>query len=201
MNGPNGVDHAATLTAVGTVPVATAPRPGTLLFTSPIDGIPEIFVVGTDNQLHGFATPKQFESEGYDGALVVTVMPGYGGLAIGQPVGTDLSSYNALATSSDGAIVVDSSGNSFVFAGGMAFPITGSASLGAIRKTDQAEALNGSPSLAQQSGEIADGVVLSAPGLDYVSYGGELYTFKGPQQLDRDGYAGTAAAPDQGAAA
>jgi hypothetical protein len=38
-------------------------------------------------------------------------------------------------------------------------------------------------------------VLLSAPGRVYVSYEGELWTFKSPSQLASDGYGGTAAVP------
>ena len=30
------------------------------MFTRPINGAATIYVVGTDGELHGFATPKQF---------------------------------------------------------------------------------------------------------------------------------------------
>ena len=63
-----------------------APRPGTLLFTRPIDGTATIYVAGTDGELHGFATPKQFVSDGYDPALVVTVT-NLGQLGVGASAG------------------------------------------------------------------------------------------------------------------
>ena len=68
------VDHAQAQAAPpGARPPTGAPRPGTLLFTRPVDGTATIYVVGTDGELHGFATPRQFLSDGYDPALVVTV--------------------------------------------------------------------------------------------------------------------------------
>ena len=81
------VDHAATMVApVGTSPPSVAPRPGTLVFTRPLNGASTIFVAGTDGELHGFASPAQFLADGYDPALVVTV-PSLRGLAIGATAG------------------------------------------------------------------------------------------------------------------
>jgi len=119
------VDHAVIVSAPAgvTAPTTTTPRPGTLLFTSPVNANPTIYVVGTDGQLHGFSTPAQYLSDGYDTALVVTV-PDLGGLTVGSTVGVEGPAVTALATSADGAIV-NSSGTFYVFAGGEAFgPLT-----------------------------------------------------------------------------
>ena len=81
------VDHARAQAAPsGSRPPMGAPRPGTLLFTRPIDGTATIYVAGTDGELHGFATPKQFVSDGYDPALVVTVT-NLGQLGVGASAG------------------------------------------------------------------------------------------------------------------
>ena len=89
-----------------------------------MNGNDTIYVVGTDGQLHGFATPKQFLGDGYDPALVTTV-PNLGGLGVGSNAGTTLT---ALATKADGAIVI-SSGTFYTFAGGKGFGIPTQAAL------------------------------------------------------------------------
>ena len=111
------VDHARAQAAPsGSRPPMGAPRPGTLLFTRPIDGTATIYVAGTDGELHGFATPKQFVSDGYDPALVVTVT-NLGQLGVGASAGSQGAAGNAFSTNSDGAIVA--SGHAFyLFAGG-----------------------------------------------------------------------------------
>jgi hypothetical protein len=189
------VDHAAVLSApAGTSAPANRPaRPGTLLFTRPVNGGATIYVAGTDGELHGFATPKQFSADGYDPALVVTVTS-LGGLVVGPSAGSERAAGNALGTSADGAIV-DSSGAYFVFAGGRAFPVSNAAALAAVRKADKAKEVNGIVTTAQQSAGIASGVVLSALGPVYASYQGSLYGFMSLAQLGSDGYAGTAAVP------
>ena len=189
------VDHAAVLSAPAssTAPANRAPRPGTLLFTRPVNGGATIYVAGTDGELHGFATPKQFAADGYDPALVVTVTS-LGGLVVGRSAGSQGAAGNALGTSADGAIV-DSSGAYFVFAGGRAFAIPNAAALAAVRKADKAKEVNGIVTTAQKSAGIASGIVLSALGPVYVSYQGSLYGFMSLAQLGSDGYAGTAAVP------
>ena len=188
------VDHAAIVDAPsGATPPARAPRVGTLMFSRPVNGNPTIYVVGTDGDLHGFATPAQFVGGGYDPALVVTV-PSVGGITVGAPAGQEGAAANALSTSADGAIV-SSAGAFYVFAGGHAFGIPNPATLERIRKSDKAKALSGSVSPAQKSATIADGVLLTGAGPVYVSYQGKLWPFKSMKQLDNDGYAGTAAVP------
>ena len=171
-------------------PTSVAPRPGVLVFTQPVNGNDTIYVVGTDGQLHGFATPKQFLGDGYDPALVVTV-PSLGGLPVGSNASTTLT---ALATRADGAII-NSSGTFYTFAGGRAFGIPTPAALLEVRKTNSAMELQGSVGSADTSAAIASGVVLSVAGPVYVSYQGTVYPFKTTTQLANDGYGGTAAVP------
>ena len=171
-------------------PTSVVPHAGVLVFTRPVNGNDTIYVVGTDGQLHGFATPSQFVQDGYDPALVVTV-PSLGGLTTGSNAGTTLT---ALATKADGAIV-NSSGTFYTFAGGKGFGIPTPAALQEIRKTNTAEELQGSVSAAQTGAAIASGVVLSVAGPVYVSYQGTVYPFKTMTQLTNDGYGGTAAVP------
>ena len=176
--------------AGASAPTSVVPRPGVLVFTRPVNGNDTIYAVGTDGQLHGFATPKQFQGDGYDPALVVTV-PNLGGLTTGSNAGTTLT---ALATKADGAIV-NSSGTFYTFAGGKAFGIPSQGALLEIRKTNTAEELQGSVGSADTSTAIASGVVLSVAGPVYVSYQGTVYPFKTMTQLANDGYGGTAAVP------
>ena len=86
-----------------------------------VNGNATIYVVGTDGELHGFSTPKQYKAAGYDGALNTTVNT-TGGMTIGSTIGVLGANGNALATSSDGAIV-DSSGTYYTFGGGRALGI------------------------------------------------------------------------------
>ena len=191
------VDHAATMVApVGTSPPSSAPRPGTLVFTRPVNGSPTIYVVGTDGELHGFASPAQFVADGYDPALVVTV-PTVRGLAIGATAGSEGAAADALSTSADGAIVA-SSGVYYVFAAGRAFGIPSPTSLRTVKEADRAKALTGAISAAQVSATVANGVLLSASGLVYLSYAGALWPFKSEPQLVADGYGGCAAVPVPG---
>jgi hypothetical protein len=192
------VDHAAMLSAPAGVsaPAGRSPRPGTLLFTRPVNGQATIYVAGTDGELHGFATPKQFAADGYDPALVVTVTS-LGGLPVGRSAGSEGSGGNALGTAADGAIV-DSSGHYFVFAGGRAFALPNGAKLNDLRQADKARELKGTVTTAEKSAGIASGVVLSALGPVYVSYQGYLYAFNSMAQLRADGYGGTAAVPVPG---
>jgi hypothetical protein len=186
------VDHAKPQSAsAGAKPPSGAPRAGTLVFTRPVNGAAIVYVVGTDGELHGFATPKQFKTDGYDPALVVTVTS-LAGVPVGKSAGALGAAGNARGTSSDGAIV-DSSGTYYVFAGARAFRLSGATDLASLQKTDKAVVLSASVSAAQENAGIASGVELSAPGGVYASYQGKLYPFKSVGQLDSDGYGGTAA--------
>ena len=193
------VDHATVLTALaGATPPTGAPRPGTLLSTRPVNGAPIIYVVGTDGELHGFVSPKQFRDDGYDPALVVTV-PDLRGLQVGRGAGAVGAVGNAFGTSSDGAIV-NSGGTYYVFAGGRAVLVPDAAALSRVQRADKAVVLPGHVTMAQQGAGIASGVELSAPGRVYVAYQGSLYPFKSISQLHADGYGGTAAVPVPGTA-
>jgi hypothetical protein len=193
------VDHAKIQAApADATPPVAAPRHGTLLSTRPVNGAATLYVVGTDGELHGFATPRQFVSDGYDPALVVTVT-GLSGLTIGTSAGSQGAAGNALATAADGAIVV-SSGAYYVFAGGRAFELPGPAKLAALRRGDKAQVLSGTVSSSLTSASLADGTLLSASGPVYVSYRGQLFIFKSMAQLNGDGYGGTAAVPVPGTA-
>jgi hypothetical protein len=194
------VDHAVIVSAPAgaTAPTATTPRAGTLLFTSPVNANPTIYVVGTDGELHGFSTPAQYVGDGYDTALVVTV-PSLGGLTVGSTVGAEGAAVTALATSADGAIV-DSSGTFYVFAGGEAFGPLTSARLTELQEIDKAKVLSGSVGPAQTSAGVANGVLFSDLGPSgtatvSVSYGGSVFPFTSLAQLASDGYSGTAAVP------
>jgi hypothetical protein len=187
------VDKAMILPATSgaTPPTSVTPRSGTLMFTRPIDGDATIYVVGTDGELHGFATPKQFASDGYNGALVVTVT-NLGGLKIGATAGAGGAADNALGTAADGAIVLDGSAY-YVFAGSRAFSISTGAQLSEIKKTNTAQFVKGTVTSAQKSAAIATGVVLSVAGPVYATYQGTLWPFKSQSQLASAGYGGTAA--------
>jgi hypothetical protein len=187
------VDKATILTATSgaTAPTSATPRSGTLMFTRPINGAATIYVVGTDGELHGFATPKQFATDGYNGALVVTVT-GLGGLKIGATAGAGGAADNALGTAADGAIVLDGS-SYYVFAGGRAFSIVNGTQLSEIKKTNNAQFVKGTVTSAQKSAGIATGVVLSVAGPVYTTYQGTLWAFKSQAMLKADGYSGTAA--------
>ncbi len=189
------VNKAQIQTAVSgaTLPTSVAPRVGTLMFTSPINGVPTIYVVGTDGELHGFSTPKQFGAGGFNGALVVTVT-NLGGLKIGSTEGALGASGNALATSADGAIVLSGS-DYYTFAGGRAFNITTGAQLTTIKKTNKSTIIKGTVTAAQKSASVAAGALLTIAGPVYVTYQGQIWPFKSMNQLHNDGYGGTAAVP------
>ncbi len=193
------VDHASVVAAsAGAQPPSGTPRRGTLLSTRPVNGAATVYVVGTDGELHGFVSPKQFKDDGYDAALVVTV-PNFSGLKVGRSVGALGTAGNAFGTSSDGAII-NSSGTYFVFAAGRAFLVPTSAELSSLRKADKAQVLSGHVASAQENAGVASGIELSAPGRVYVTYQGDLYPFKSISQLRTDGYGGTAAVPVPGTA-
>jgi len=191
------VDHAAIVGAPsGATPPTTAPRPGTLVSTRPVNGNPTIYVVGSDGHLHGFASAAQFVGDGYDPALVVTVTS-LSGLTVGPTAGKEGTSVNALSTHADGALVT--SGHAYyVFAGARAFGVSTPASLAKIKKADKAKVLSGTITSAETGASIADGVLLSASGVVYISYSGELWPFGSLKQLTTDGYGGTAAITTSG---
>jgi hypothetical protein len=186
------VDPAQVLAAPAgaSAPTAVAPRSGVTVSTREVDGNATIYVVGTDGELHPFATPGQYLHDGYDPAMVITV-PNLGGLTVGSNAAAGLT---ALATRADGAIV-NSSGTFFTFAGGKAFGIPTPAALMQVRKTNSAAELQGSVTSADTGAPIANGVVLSVAGPVYISYSGDLYPFKTMAQLANSGYGGTPAVP------
>jgi hypothetical protein len=197
LNKIRAVDPAVPLTSSAVLPTS-APRVGTLLTTYAVNGNPTIYVVGTDGELHGFSTPKQLVSYGYDTRVNVTVNS-LGGMTIGSTEAVlGAAKGNALATSSDGAIV-DSSGSYYVFAGGRAFGIPTPAGLATIQAWLPATILTGTIASTQTSAAIANGVVLSdvatSPPTNYVSFSGNVFPFKTQNQLINDGYGGTAAIP------
>jgi len=199
------VNPAVPLNAVaGTVvPVQTA-RPGTLISTYAVNGNATIYVVGTDGQLHGFSTPKQYKAGGYDTALNTTVNNA-GGMTIGSTIGVLGAAGTALATSSDGAIV-DSSGTYYTFGGGRALGIPTPARLNLIQKHNTATVLTGTVTTTQKQASLASGILLSVgsttggTAVVYVSFNGNAFPFKTLTQLKNDGYGGTPAvqAPNTG---
>ncbi len=199
LNKIRSVNHAVVLNAAPgtTLPVTSSSRSGTLITTQTVTGNPTIYVVGTDGQLHGFSTPAQLKSTGYDAPLNVTV-PNLGGMAVGSTVGVEGAAVSAFATSADGAIV-NSSGTVFTFAGGRAFGIPTPASLTRIRKTNNAAELSGTVTATQTGANIASGALLSVIATStatvYVSFVGNIFPFRTPTQLKNDGYGGTAAVP------
>ncbi len=199
LNKIRSVNHAVVLSAApgSTLPVAASSRSGTLITTQTVNGSPTIYVVGTDGQLHGFSTPQQLKSTGYDASLNVTVS-NLGGMTVGSTVGVAGSAASAFATSADGAIV-NSSGTVFTFAGGRAIGIPTPASLTRIRKTNNAAELSGTVTSTQTGASIASGVLLSVISTTtatvYVSFVGNVFPFRTPTQLKNDGYGGTAAVP------
>jgi hypothetical protein len=185
------VDHAAVLkAAVGAVLPTTATKAGTLITTNTINGTQTIYVVGVDGQLHGFATSAQYLGDGYDPALNVTV-PNLGGMTVGGTAGAEGTAVTALATSANGTIV-DSSGTYYVLQGGKAFGIPTTTALAAVRKADTATPLAGTVTAALTGATVVSGALLTAQGIVYVSYVGDLFPFKSQAQLTADGYAGTA---------
>jgi hypothetical protein len=180
-------DHATVVSAPtgATVPNAT-PAVGTVIFTY---NNPTIYVVGTDGDLHGFATPAQFLGDGYDPADVITV-PNLNGLTVGATGGSEGTAVTALATSANGAIV-DSSGTYYVFAGGKAFGIPTPARLAAVQAGDTATPLSGTVTAAQTGATIRSGTVVTLNSAVWVANAGALYAFKSVAQLQADGYGGT----------
>ena len=194
LNAVKAVDP-ATVVKAGTgakVPTASV-RSGTLITTNAVNGTPTIYVMGTDGDLHGFSTPAQLLSDGYNAALNVTV-PNLAGLTVGTTVGQAGSAVTALATASDGALI-NSSGTIYVLAGGRAFGIPGPKALSAIRLTDKATVQTGTVSTTLTSQSLANGVLVTANKVVYVTYNGYLWPFKAMKQLMADGYGGTASVP------
>lgn len=164
--------------------------------TDRVDHDPTIYVAGTNGELYGFASLRQFLGDGFDPALVVTV-PSLGDLVLSTST-AGAAHINALSTRADGAIVV--SGHTFyVFAGGRAFGVPTPAALAELRVTDTAKVLKGTVSSSETGASLADGVLLSChANTVYVSYHGNLFPFKAMAQLTTDGYGGTAAVPVPG---
>jgi hypothetical protein len=205
LNKVRSVNPAVVLNAAtGTVVPVVAARSGTLISTYAVNGNPTIYVVGTDGELHGFSTPKQYAATGYDGALNTTVNT-TGGMTIGSTVGVLGANGTALATSSDGAIV-DSAGTYYTFGGGRALGIPTPARLDLITAHNKAVVLTGTVSTTQKQATMASGILLSIGSTTggfagvYVSFVGNVFPFKTQNQLKNDGYGGTPAvqAPNTG---
>ena len=186
--GVQAADPAAVVPRVATSPPTAPARPGTLIV---VHNNPEIYVVGTDDMLHGFATPDQLTGDGYDGALVITV-PNLGGMAVTAPVGQVGSAANAASTAADGAIV-DQDGTFYVLAGGHAFGIATPADLSALLASEPAATtpISGSLSATATGTTIADGVLVTYDHGVWVSEGDKLFPFRSMGQLMADGYGGT----------
>jgi hypothetical protein len=182
------VDHATVITAAAgaTVPTTANPAVGTLI--KPVGGA-TIYVVGTNGQVFGFASPSQLESLGYDPAFNVTV-PSLGSLTVATTT-AGASDVTALSTSATGTIV-NTSPTFYVFAGGHAFGIPGPVYLATVKKNDPAIVLNGSLSAAQLSAPIANGTLLTVNGIVYVTSGQQLFSFVSQAELFADGFGGTA---------
>ncbi len=181
------VDHATVVSApTGATVPNTVPAVGTVVFTY---NNPTIYAVGTDGDLHGFATPDQFTGDGYDPADVITV-PNLNGITVGATAGSEGTAVTALATAANGAIV-DSSGTYYVFAGGKAFGIPTPARLAAVQAGDTAIPLSGTVSSAQTGATIRNGTVVTLNSAVWVAAGGALFAFKSTAQLATDGYGGT----------
>jgi hypothetical protein len=210
LNKIRAVDPAVPLNAVaGAVPPTAGARSGTLISTYAVNGNATIYVVGTDGDVHGFSTPKQLISYGYDTRINVTTNT-LGGMTVGSTEGQlGAAKGNAYATASDGAII-DSSGTYFTFVGGRAFGIPTPARLAQITGfyTHNGRAvptvLTGTISTTQTGAAVASGVLPSvspAPTSSvtnatvYVTFVGNVFPFKTQNQLKNDGYSGTAAVP------
>ena len=179
------VDHAVVSASPGTVPSTTA-VPGTLVV---VYNNPTIYVVGTDGQLHGFATPGQFIRDGYDPADVITVAS-HGRITVGATAGAEGAAANALATASNGALLkfvrhLLRAGRGTGLSGSPAPP----PSRASRPPTRPSSWWARSGRLA--SAPIADGTLLTVGSTVYVSYGDTLFPFKSMRQLAADGYGGT----------
>ena len=171
-------------------PDGGGPRPGVTVFTRPVNGNVTMYVVGTDGELHPFATPGQFLDDGYDPALVITV-PNLSGLTIGSNAGTVLT---ALATRADAAP------SSIHRARSTPSPVAKRSVF--LRRPPWWR--SGRPTrprsfrarwAGRPGAPIATGVVLSVAGHVYISYQGDVFPFKTAKQLATDGYGGTRAVP------
>ncbi|MGA3218306.1 MAG: hypothetical protein ABSE77_04370, partial [Acidimicrobiales bacterium] len=172
--------------ATGATVPNTPPAVGTMII---VYNSPTIYVVGTDGQLHGFATPAQFLGDGYDPADVITV-PNITGLTVGATAGSLGTAVTALATVSNGTIV-DSSGTYYVFAGGKAFGIPTPARLALIQAGDTATPLSGTITSAMTGATPRQGTVVTLDSAVWVASGVALFGFKSMAQLQADGYGGT----------
>ncbi len=196
------VDHARVVEAPPgrTAPTGLRPRSGTLLTSYAVTHDRTVYVVGTDGELHGFASEAQLLHGGFDPALVVTVA-GLAGLTV-SPATVGKAGVTALSTASDGAIA-DSGRTYYVFAGGRAFGVPTSALLTEIRRGDPAQSRAGTVTATETRAKVASGVLLVHPGpartwAVSVTYNGALYPFATAAQLAADGYGGTAAVPVPG---
>lgn len=187
LTGLQAVDKAAVVTsASGAVVPTSAPAVGTTIVVFNND---TIYVVGTDGELHGFATPAQFTGDGYDPADVITV-PNLGGLTVGATAGSVGTGANAFATVASGAIF-DSSGTFWIVAGGRAFGIPTEGVLASVTAADTAIPLVETVPSTWATATIATGTLVTFGGGVYVANGGSLYEFKSQAQLATDGYSGT----------
>ena len=192
------IDDAVVVSAAvgASAPTQVVLRPGTLVTSNGVTHDPTIYVAGPGGELYGFASPNQLLRGGFDPALVVTV-PGLGGLPV-SPSSAGAAGITALSTRADGAIVL--SGETYVFAAGMAFLVRTSGALAQLRTTDTAIPVTGTVDAAETSGAtLPNGVLLSVNRRGvYVSYEGKLFPFSSMAQLLADGYGGTAAVPVAG---
>lgn len=187
LKGIQAVDPATVMAAAtGAAVPTTAPAVGTTIVAY---NNPTIYVVGTDGQLHGFATPAQFLGDGYDAAVVITV-PGTGGLTVGATAGSLGASGNAAATMADGAIINDS-GTFYVYAGGKAFGIPGPIALQTVLAGNFSTPITGTVSSSATSATPMNGTLVTYKSAVYVVNNSNLYEFKGMKQLMDAGYGGT----------
>ncbi len=157
LSGVQAIDKATVVTApTGATVPNTVPAVGSVIV---VYNSPTIYVVGTDGQLHGFATPAQFLGDGYDPADVITV-PNITGLTVGATAGSEGTAVTALATSANGAIV-DSSGTYYVFAGGKAFGIATPAQLTGVQAGDTATTLSGTVTSANTGATPRPGTLVT----------------------------------------
>ncbi len=185
--GVEAVDRAGVLQALPGASVPSAPpAPGTLL--TPFNS-PTVYVVGADRLLHGFATPAQLLSDGYDPAQVITV-PNLGGLSVGATAGSLGMAADALSTVSNGAIVT-SGGAFYVLAGGRAFAVPNQLVLAQVRAADRALPLAGYVPGLLTSEPVSDGTLATVGGVVYVAYGGQFYPATSLAELRAAGFAGT----------
>ena len=175
--------------SAGAKPPSGTPRAGTLLFTRPVNGAATVYVVGTDGELHGFATPKQFKNDGYDPALVVTVTS-LGGpesaRAPARPAPPAMPGYELRRRHRRFFRDV------LRLRRRQGLPRLCAAEPAAFQKVDKAVVLSGRWARLRRTPASLRGRTERTWGV-YVSYQGKLYPFKSAGQLDADGYGGTAA--------